>query len=421
MGIVPNLDAAEQYVALGYHVFPVHGIVDAVCACRKGKACTSPGKHPRTRNGAKAATTNVKQIRRWWTLHPESNVGIATGARSGVVVVDVDPRNDGDAGLETLQRTYGQLPAGPFVRTGGGGWHLYLAHPGGRLKSTKPAPGVDVQADGAYVVAPTSNHVSGEIYVWERPPSEVELLPIPEKWLDFLQNGQCPTGSSPKRGGNVPQGPHGLTGAHRGAQGSHDISGSVSAEETSASLSKRIDEALERCLPTGPGQRHACTFRLARAWKGIPELGKSLSEVKPHFRRWHERALSSIRTVSFDDCWWDFVESWEAVKQPEGTGIMTEIIERARAIDPPPVAEQYDSAEVRLLITVCLEMQREAGEQPFFLSSRSVASFCEITSRQASRWLRGLVRDGVLELVTKGDAKSRKASEYRYLGGGESE
>jgi hypothetical protein len=33
----------------------------------------------------------------------------------------------------------------------------------------------------------------------------------------------------------------------------------------------------------------------------------------------------------------------------------------------------------------------------------------------ASRWLRGLVLDGILKLVKKGSAKGRQASEFRYL------
>ena len=45
------------------------------------------------------------------------------------------------------------------VATGGGGWHLYYRHPGGPLLAALPGrAGVDVKADGGYVVAPPSVH-----------------------------------------------------------------------------------------------------------------------------------------------------------------------------------------------------------------------------------------------------------------------
>ncbi|NQT14481.1 MAG: bifunctional DNA primase/polymerase [Planctomycetes bacterium] len=63
---VDNLATATIYaVKWGWHVFPVHTIVDGACTCRKRETCSSRGKHPRTRNGFKAATTDLAQISRW--------------------------------------------------------------------------------------------------------------------------------------------------------------------------------------------------------------------------------------------------------------------------------------------------------------------------------------------------------------------
>ena len=61
--------------------------------------------------------------------------------------------------------------------TGGGGWHLYYRHPSGPLLPALPGhPGVDVKADGGYVVAPPSVHPgTGRRYRWagERPVAEM--------------------------------------------------------------------------------------------------------------------------------------------------------------------------------------------------------------------------------------------------------
>ena len=56
--------------------------------------------------------------------------------------------------------------SGPLVRTGGGGWHYYLAPTG--LGNAHPADleHVDWRGRGGYVVAPPSRHASGHPYQW---------------------------------------------------------------------------------------------------------------------------------------------------------------------------------------------------------------------------------------------------------------
>jgi hypothetical protein len=113
-----TLDYALSYAARGWPVFPLHSINHRKCSCGHSK-CTSPGKHPKTINGVKDATTDENQIRTWWGAGPDSNIGIATGG--GLVVLDADPRHDGDLSLEKLE-----LPSTPQVLTGGSGWHFYF-------------------------------------------------------------------------------------------------------------------------------------------------------------------------------------------------------------------------------------------------------------------------------------------------------
>src|SRR5690606_215593 len=112
-----------------------------------------------------AATTDPAAIRAWWSSWPRADIGIATGAESGIIVLDVDPKKGGDLSLVRLVERDGPIVYVAHVHTGGHrpGDHYYLAHPGGRVKNGTNAfgddfPGLDVRGDGGFVVAPPSLH-----------------------------------------------------------------------------------------------------------------------------------------------------------------------------------------------------------------------------------------------------------------------
>lgn len=176
-----KLQAALRCAGRGWPVIPLHWIEDGSCSCPAMK-CTSPGKHPLTVNGVKDATTDNEWIRTWWKECPDANIGIATGAPSGIVVLDVDPRHGGEKSLCDFEETNGSLPIGPRVRTGGGGQHLYFSDDGIPLRNVVGLrPGLDIRGDGGYVVGPGSNHLSGEPYVWQhgKTPAKFPLPSVP--------------------------------------------------------------------------------------------------------------------------------------------------------------------------------------------------------------------------------------------------
>ena len=80
---------ALNYIKKGFAVFPLYSVTDGRCFCGRPN-CPSPGKHPRTKNGVKDASKSEQQIIEWWTKWPDANIGIATGAVSGIIAVDVD-------------------------------------------------------------------------------------------------------------------------------------------------------------------------------------------------------------------------------------------------------------------------------------------------------------------------------------------
>jgi hypothetical protein len=137
---------------------------------------------------------HATEVSDWFRQWPDANLAIITGVVSGLVVLDVDPRHGGDAGLHELEQRHGPIAETVEVRTGGGGRHLYFHHPGEILHNRVGlAPGVDLRGDGGYVVAPPSIHASGEPYRWERSPDVYRLAPLPA-WVSEA------SGSGPPRG-----------------------------------------------------------------------------------------------------------------------------------------------------------------------------------------------------------------------------
>jgi hypothetical protein len=159
---------ALRYAALGWAVVPMHSPVNGACSCHDA-ACKSPAKHPRTMHGVHDASTDPEVIDRWFRMWPGSNIGIATGKVSGLIILDVDPRNGGGDSLAALLAEHGPLPACPTAISGSGGRHYYFQYVATRLPK-ELAPGLDLLSDGLLVVAPYSEHLSGARYAWERAP-----------------------------------------------------------------------------------------------------------------------------------------------------------------------------------------------------------------------------------------------------------
>ncbi len=161
-----NLIAGLDYRQVGLSVIPVHGIVDGACTCEK-PGCTSPGKHPRIdwREFTTRRATE-EEVRGWFTRWTDSNVGIVTGAISGIWVLDID----GEEGMQNLLATGLELPKTLVSRTGGGGWHYIYRLPEGGIKNSasKIAKKVDVRGEGGFIVAPPSKHISGGSYEWQQ-------------------------------------------------------------------------------------------------------------------------------------------------------------------------------------------------------------------------------------------------------------
>jgi len=170
-------DAALGFVARGWSVVAVEP---------RGKRPLLPWLEFQRRRATPA------EIDRWFGRWPRANVAIVTGALSGLVVLDVDPRHGGAESLAQLEIDHGPLARTVEATTGGGGRHLYFEHPGGQVSNRAAlAPGLDLRGDGGCVVAPPSEHASGRHYRWTpgRAPDETTLSPLPP-WVLTLGHEQ---------------------------------------------------------------------------------------------------------------------------------------------------------------------------------------------------------------------------------------
>lgn len=134
------------------------------------------------------------EVREWFERWPRANLGVVTGGVSGIVVLDVDAGHGGEAGLAALEAEHGSLPDTVEARSGGGGRHLYFAHPGGTIPNRVGLrDGLDVRGDGGCVVMPPSVHPSGRRYEWAkgRSPEARGVAPLPD-WLRSLLRRRGP-------------------------------------------------------------------------------------------------------------------------------------------------------------------------------------------------------------------------------------
>ncbi len=179
------LDYALRYAALGWHVFPVWGAKDGKCKCRR--ICKSPAKHPVEHlvpRGQDDATTDEATIRRWYAAMPDAGIAIFMRP-SGLVAIDIDPRNGGFETMDEIEVKHGPLVSDVLQYTQGGGEHRIFKITEGTNIPGKLGNGVDVKLNGYIVAAPTRG-VAG-VYDWEASSDPMEGA-IPSPLPDWLRN-----------------------------------------------------------------------------------------------------------------------------------------------------------------------------------------------------------------------------------------
>jgi len=151
------------------------------------------GKKPVKSGGVHAASNDKNALRKTFEANPRYNYGIATGAPSGIMVLDIDGP-DGRKSLKALKREHGPLPRTVRVNTARG-FHLYFGVGDKRIGNSagKLGKGIDVRGDGGYVVGPYSRHESGCVYTFAESRSfdEIDVAPAPD-WLVSIAEKKTP-------------------------------------------------------------------------------------------------------------------------------------------------------------------------------------------------------------------------------------
>lgn len=181
-----ELEIIHDYVEAGFRVFPLFSIgPDGACECGD-PSCEAPGKHPRASAWQHSPHWSDEQLENMVEYIIKTGFGVCLDDH---LVIDVDPRNGGVQGYQALCDRLGYDPkdkAGFFVRTGGGGWHVYFKRPAGSFVQHLPAfAGIDFKTSG-FVVGCGSLHASGGLYEREKG-YPVDVTDAPDDLLQLLK------------------------------------------------------------------------------------------------------------------------------------------------------------------------------------------------------------------------------------------
>ena len=131
---------------------------------------------------------DYKLIQSWY--QEGGNVGVLTGSKSGIAVIDIDNHNgiDGLGNLKNFLETYDiELPKTMVVKTPSNGYHYYFKldekyNDTQFNQNHKLLDGVDFQVHGRYILE-AGSQIDGKYYEVVR---DVELAELPDKWLEMF-------------------------------------------------------------------------------------------------------------------------------------------------------------------------------------------------------------------------------------------
>ena len=367
-------------------------------------------------------------IRAWWKKWPDANVGVATGAGSGIVVLDFD----GSDGVSTLQKLAVDDPSihqTLIHQTGSGGWHFFFRHPGVIIPTTaRRLPGMDVRGEGGLIILPPSRHEFGRYYtVFNDDP----ILNLPSSLQPLLQ--EC----HKERLGETKNDQEQPSVTMQGGTEGTDVSRTLRGVDKD-----RIESAIRQSLPLSSGIRNRQVFALARHLLAIEGVTQQIpaTEFKQIIERWHRMATAQATRLGFkiagdvEETWTDFRYAWGRVKHPFGEELRP-VFDRVANMDSGGEVEPlvhnalmyYRRTEdplMRILVGVLFELAQCAGDEPFSLACNAGAhqfqrlGFKQVDSKWILRRLQTLAGDEILTCIDRGKAGSRgigKVALYRWI------
>jgi hypothetical protein len=178
-----------------------------------------------------------------------------------------------------------------------------------------------------------------------------------------------------------------------------------------------IAAAILATLPQSTKDMNDCLFALGRRLKGISGFA-NLKASDPTLTRivtdWYQEARPSLPDTTLVGIRAAFSRRWKLVHTAYGESLKAALAEAQQE----PHTGLYDDDRVDLLLRLCRVLQRQAGDEPFYLSCRMAAHLVGGHFTETNAWLYVFIEDGHLQLVEKGGGKEnpRKASRYRFTG-----
>lgn len=163
-------------------------------------------------------------------------------------------------------------------------------------------------------------------------------------------------------------------------------------------------------------------FKFARAIKAFElRVDKRLpkTELPAAFNIWWTAAQSTLPPgTDREECLFLFMDAYDKAKTPLGSNVIQNALAEVASSPPPPEGNRYESAKLKTLVHLCYELQRLAGDSPFFLSVRDAARAIGLSVKSlhaVSAFMHGLHRDGIIEPVEISKSGGRRATRYRYV------
>ena len=272
------LSAALGFARAGFAVFP---------CCSEGQRA----KSPMTSHGHLDATIDEKTIIDWFGRWPTALIGMPTGRTTKLMVIDVDiGHQKGINGFATLEQwrienPQDPLPIGPRARTPRRGMHLYFRMPTDLdIRSrANVGVGVDVRAEGGYIITPPSVLASGERYRWliDSKFDEVEAHEAPG-WLIAKLVGAGANGANGANGGEAPPSLFGGELQDSGANGANgttaaDLIGQIQKRTTG--WHDPVLRLVAHCVGKGMSDQNVIDLADQISWPGFT-VAETVTELK---------------------------------------------------------------------------------------------------------------------------------------------
>jgi len=152
VNIPSGIDEALRLASFGWAIIPINP-ANGLPYSNDEVACLQGLPEPeRGAGGFHLATRDEKAIQSLWKRWPNAEIGIATGLRSGIYVLDIDRKNGKD-GFATLT-AMGLVPQTFWTNTRSGGRHYFYVLPPDKFAKSDTSglgAGIDRKGDGGFV------------------------------------------------------------------------------------------------------------------------------------------------------------------------------------------------------------------------------------------------------------------------------